>query len=208
MDSFSSYFEYALRCVCGIPKITIEGTPEDWRRIRARAEVLATYDLEWWVSRLRPILDEFVLAADRQPTPEFWKGIYKPSSSYGSQVATGWITDLFPYLGDAPRRRRSYVFEHDRNGWALPIDKGVKTKNRAFGLGFGLPSATSVSLGSFPSGLSSAPVKLLFNDGSSTDVDLVAGFFAVRQNPSDLTLSPHIGWCVTEPPPKKRVLIR
>jgi hypothetical protein len=68
-------------------------------------------------------------------------------------------------------------------------------------------SGKGVRLGGFPSGLSSAPVKVSFNDGSCTDVDLVAGFFAVQQNPSNLTLSPLIGWCVAEPPPKKSMMI-
>ena len=68
-------------------------------------------------------------------------------------------------------------------------------------------SNKGVRLGGFPSGLSSAPVRVLFEDGSRTDVDLVAGFLAVRQNPLDLTLSPLIGWCVAEPPPKKPVMI-
>jgi hypothetical protein len=49
MNSFSVYFTYAINCVCGIPKITIEGTPEDWRRIRSRVEVIETYGLEWWL---------------------------------------------------------------------------------------------------------------------------------------------------------------
>jgi len=95
MDTFASYFDYAMMCVCGIPKITIEGSLDDWQRIRARVEVLSTYELEWWVSRLRPILDEFVLTAGGYPTPEFWKAIYKPEKAYGDEGATGWITDLF-----------------------------------------------------------------------------------------------------------------
>jgi hypothetical protein len=78
MDSFSRYFTYFMGCICGIPKITIQGTADDWQRVRARVEVIATYGLEWWVSRLRPILDEFVLAADGHPTEGFWKAIYKP----------------------------------------------------------------------------------------------------------------------------------
>jgi hypothetical protein len=53
----------------------------------------------------------------------------------------------------------------------------------------------------------SVPVTVSFQDGSSIDVDLVAGFFAVQQNTSDLNLSPLIGWCVTEPPPKTPVMI-
>jgi hypothetical protein len=36
MDTFSSYFTYDMSCVCGVPKITQEGTSSDWRRIRAR----------------------------------------------------------------------------------------------------------------------------------------------------------------------------
>jgi hypothetical protein len=203
MDTFASYFEYHLWCVCGIPQITIDGTPEDWQRIRSRVEVLATYDLEWWVSRLRPILDEFVMAATGHPTREFWQAIYKPAKAYGDEVVTGWITDLFPYLGDAPDRRRNHALEYDRHEWALPVDKGIETKNHVFN-----PlSGKGVGLKAFPSGLSSAPVKVLCRGGSRTDVDLVAGFFALQQNLSDLTLSPVIGWCVTEPVPKTPVMI-
>jgi hypothetical protein len=203
MDTFSSYFTYLMQCVCGIPKITITGTPEDWRRILARVEVLETYGLEWWVSRLRPILNEFVLAADRNPTLEFWKAIYKPARAYGDEVVTGWVADLFPYLGDAPNRRRSHVFEHERREWALPIDQGVETKN----LSFDASSGKGVRTASFPSGLSSAPVKLRIKDEPEFILDFVAGFFAVDQNPSDLSLSPVISWSVTEPPPKVPVTI-
>jgi hypothetical protein len=203
MDSFSSYFKYEMVCVCGIPKITILGSVGDWERIRARVDVLDTYSLGWWVSRLRPVLDEFILAAQGRPTGEFWKAIYKPVRAYGSEVATGWITDLFPYLGDAPGRRRNHVFEQDRHDWALPVDKGVKMAN----FPISPLSNKGVRLGSFPSGISSAPVKVRFRDGSSSDVDVVAGFLGVEQNPSDLSLAPVISWSVTEPRPKTPVMI-
>jgi hypothetical protein len=192
MDSFSCYFDYCLNCVCGIPRITIEGTPEDWRSIRARVEVLATYDLEWWVTRLLPILDEFLLAAEGRPTQEFWQAIYKPKKAYGDTVATGWVNDLFPYLGDAPQRHRNYVFQHDRQDWALTVDQGIDTE-----VDFYRPQK-GVGLNSFPSGLSSAQVTVSFRDGSQKEVDLVAGYLAVVQNSLDLTLSPFISWCAVE----------
>jgi hypothetical protein len=196
MDSFSSYFTYFMDCICGIPKIAIEGSLEDWQRIRARVEVLETYGLGWWVSRLRPILDEFVLTASGHPTLEFWKAIYKPAHAYGGDVATGWITDLFPYLGDAPGRHRNHVFRHERREWALTVDEGVSTSQ------FFSPLASKgVQPASFPSGLSSVPVRVRLQDGSGCKVDLVAGFFAVRQNPLDFALSPIIGWSVTQPAP-------
>jgi hypothetical protein len=202
MDCFSSYFTYAMNCICGIPKITVEGSLDDWQRIRARVEVIETFGLGWWVSRLRPILDEFVLAAGGHPTRGFWKAIYKPEKAYGDDVATGWIADLFPYIGDAPGRRQNHVFEHDRHDWALPVDQGVKTNNRPLN-----PMSKGVGLASFPSGLSSVPIKVRFNNGSACELDLVAGFFAVEQNPSDTALSPVIGWSVAEPPPKTPVTL-
>jgi len=203
MDCFSSYFTYALACVCGIPKVTVEGTLADWQRIRARVEVLATYGLEWWVSRLRPILDEFVHAAEGHPTLEFWKAIYKPREVYGGEVVTGWVADLFPYLGDAPKRRRNHVFDHERHGWALAVDQGVETKSPFFD-----PlSRAGVGLTGFPSGLSSARIKVSLNDGSRQELDLVAGFLAVQQELSDLALAPHIGWCVAELPPQNPVMV-
>lgn len=191
MDTFSSYFEYEMRCVCGIPKITLEGTVEDWQRIRARVEVLATYDLEWWVARLRPILDEFVRAADGHPTAEFWKAIYKPEYAYGVDLATGWITDLFPYLRDAPERRRNHVFEFQRHRWALPAAKAR---------GPFAEDSKGVGLKGFPSGLSSVPIEVRFTDGSERKMELVAGFFAVKQD-SELAIAPLIAWCVADLPP-------
>ena len=203
MDCFSSYFTYSMMCICGIPKITIEGTAADWERIRARVEVIATYGLEWWVCRLRPILDEFVLAAEGHPTAEFWQAIYKPKDAYGDKVVTGWVADLFPYLGDAPDRRRNHVFQHDRQNWALTVDQGVETARPQFDplirMGVGLKG--------FPSGLSSARIKVSFMNGSQMDLDLVAGFLAVKQDLSDLALAPHISWCVAEPPPQKPGMI-
>jgi hypothetical protein len=182
MDSYSNYFTYRMGCICGIPKITLTGTPDDWQSIRERVEVLETYDLGWWVSRLRPILDEFVAAANGHPTQDFWKSIYKPARAYAALNCTGWIVDLFPYLGDPPRRRRNEALLHQREDWTLPLAGGVCTDQ-------------------FPSGLTSVPVKMDFPNSLNHECALVAGFFGMEQNPSDLSLSPLIGWSVAEPAP-------
>jgi hypothetical protein len=183
MDTFERYFEYQMMCICGIPEVTLQGTPDDWRRMRARIEVLATFGLDWWVSRLRPVLDEFVRSADGKPDRDFWKAIYKPKAVYGGESATGWIADLFPYLRDAPERLRNPVFETPRTAWMVPVAKGIG------------PSA-------FPSGLSRAPVKLAFVDGSEGGVDLLAGFLGVGQNPEDNALYPIISWSVMKSLPQ------
>jgi hypothetical protein len=204
MDSFSSYFTYFVGCVCGIPKITIEGTPDDWQRMRARVEVLATYGLEWWVSRLRTILDEFVRAAEGRPNQEFWRAIYKPKSAYAQYMVTGWIADLFPYLGDPPERRRNPLYESDQRNWAVPVDYSIDTR---FYPAFNNSTDSGVSSAAFPSGISSARVKVSFPDKTQTELDLLGGFLAIKQDPPDLALSPLISWCAAELPPQEPVTV-
>jgi hypothetical protein len=203
MDSYSSYFHYMIRCICGIPRITVTGSLEDWRRIRARVEVLETYDLGWWVARLRPILDEFIRTVMGVPNPEFWQAIYKPKATYGATCVTGWIADLFPYLNDAPDRRRNHIFAYEREDWAIPVEKGVETGRSMFDL----EARKGVSTRTFPSGLSSVPLSLSLPDGSTRDLDLVAGYFAVEQAPVDFSLSPVISWSVTAQAPGTPILI-
>lgn len=98
MDVYSHYFDYYLYCVCGIPEVTLLGTPDDWRRIRERIEVLAELDLEFWTRSLVPIAQAFVDAASGRPDLAFWRRIYKPRDAYGGDVITGWSARLYPYL--------------------------------------------------------------------------------------------------------------
>jgi hypothetical protein len=190
MDSLGEYFEYSASSVCGIPAITLSGTIGDWERIRARVEVLATYGLEWWVSRLRPILDEFIETAKGRPNRNFWQAIYKPTEEYFQELATGWIADLFPYLGDPPRRRRNGVFESKRSGWLLVSEAMDGTLRPSLGY--------SPRTKDFPSGLCSVPVTLTRTGHFECKVELIAGFVGVEQLP-DLALAPVISWALAEP---------
>jgi Domain of unknown function (DUF4419) len=194
MDTYSAYFDYEMHCICGIPVVALTGNLLDWQRMRDRIEVLETYKLGWWVARLRPILEEFVQTIKGHPNREFWQAIYKPKKAYDATLVTGWITDLFPYLGDPPQRRRSQVFDWDRENW-LPAPVRPATP------GFRSASSKLEGVGTnwFPSGLSSVPFELRFPDDSTRMLDLVAGFFGTEQGPEDLALSPVIGWCVAEP---------
>jgi hypothetical protein len=43
MDTFQGYFEYETRAGCGIPEITLLGTPEDWRSMIPRVKHLSEF---------------------------------------------------------------------------------------------------------------------------------------------------------------------
>lgn len=98
LDAYSPYFSLWMQCVCGIPEITLTGTVEDWRTIRARIDVIAELDLETWCKSLRPIADQFVRAAGGDVDVKFWRRIYNPVDAYGGSVITGWSARFYPYL--------------------------------------------------------------------------------------------------------------
>jgi hypothetical protein len=203
MDTYQRYFDYTMHCVCGIPNITLQGTPDDWQRVRDRIEVLATYDLGWWTSRLAPILDQFVATSKGDPDSSFWQAIYKPKKVYVTDMATGWIADLFPYLFgaptrqatdwaregrglcDSPARYRNHILGKERTNWLPPDTRGPMT-------------SAGVSLKAFPSGLSRAPVTAELPGGSKVKIELLAGFLGASQSPEDNALSPIISWAVVQ----------
>ena len=68
METCKSYFNYIVMYLsCGIPSITLTGTPEDWQSILDRTRKLRAYGIDWWVDDLEPILEEFVKASNGNP---------------------------------------------------------------------------------------------------------------------------------------------
>lgn len=110
MESVKKYFKYVLHYMgCGIPDVTLLGTPEDWKEIRSRIARLDDLDLGWWRKKLEPVLDEFVKASQGNVNRGFWLDMvneYSPSrASKGGcgGVGTipaqynGWFTVFFPF---------------------------------------------------------------------------------------------------------------
>lgn len=101
METVKPYLEFIIiRVVCGIPEITLEGTPEDWEKVLDKAQKLKGYELEWWISELEPLLNEFVKASKGEVNKEFWRNMFKCHSQekYGApDIIDGWIVKFFPY---------------------------------------------------------------------------------------------------------------
>lgn len=107
MESVKSYFEYIVYYVgCGIPSITLKGTPDDWRLVQEKTRRLEAYGLGQWTKDLEPILTEFVHAAEGKPNQSFWQDMVKRhrvdelkggicSPDIPTQL-DGWLLKLFP----------------------------------------------------------------------------------------------------------------
>ena len=181
LDAYSPYFGYWMIGVCGIPSITLTGTPDDWRRIRVRIDDLPRFGLEHWCRSLVPITDEFVRAAEGAPDTAFWQRIYNPVDAYGGEIVTGWITRFYPYLD---------------------FLRGSPVPNPMLDLPVGEPRDNTdqgITTDTVPATLCRAVINV--NDRSDISaVALDAGLVGVTQH-EDGALEPVAGWAVVAAPP-------
>ena len=107
METVKSYFQFIIRrMVCGIPTITIIGTSEDWQQVLDKTLHLKSYGLGRWINSIKPILTEFINAAQGHPNQRFWQSIVKKRKAdelrYGGGCSPhktkldGWLLKLFP----------------------------------------------------------------------------------------------------------------
>jgi hypothetical protein len=178
LDAVQSYFEYTVGSLCGIPRVTLLGTADDWADMRQRVRVLGELDLAWWAEALDPVLAEMENTARGKPSVDFWQRAYKLQLASGGEAISGWVNALFPYTGD----------------------RG-KSPNRWFTLGEDADELDLPKLRDFPCGLVSAPFtwRLLTGD---RPMRLVAGFMGVSESANG-ALSPAIGWAVTPAMPER-----
>ena len=113
MSAVKPYFNYeVIYLVCGIPDITLTGTPDDWRLVREKAARLRGYGIDWWLDDLEPILEQFVKASEGQADTAFWQNMVKTkrpneirfNSCNGSDITQfdGWFLKFYPYDQKGP----------------------------------------------------------------------------------------------------------
>ncbi|MEN0060821.1 MAG: DUF4419 domain-containing protein [Myxococcota bacterium] len=98
--AFKRYYDYVLRCICGIPAVELRGTVDDWHALRAWVTRQTAEGLEGWLEAMRGHADQWVASREGEPDVDYWRSIYKDQKVYGASKFRGWIADLFPYLGD------------------------------------------------------------------------------------------------------------
>lgn len=178
MDVVKPFFEYkAIYAVCGIPSITLTGTPDDWRRVLAKTQALDAFGMVWWTSEIVPILEEFVKAAEGQPDYWFWKDIVKKTRPRKIQ-------------GPVCARHQPRMTKFD--GWFLkffPYDNKGRTPNKVKITQTMLPETVVVPF----------KYQVVTLDGvvlEETPLELVAGIVGVIEDPVNYSMTPKIGWFV------------
>lgn len=169
MKTVEPYFEFVVMYIaCGIPEITLEGTPKDWKKVLNKARQLKTYGLEWWISELEFVLEEFVKASKGNIDKDFWRNMFKyhTQKKYGApNIIDGWIVKFFPY--DKDGKKNSLQQLEGTN--SLP-EEIVKVD---------------------------VEYLEVYNDTMiKTPLEIWAGFVGLKQNTDNFALRPQIGWMV------------
>ncbi|MCR5821265.1 MAG: DUF4419 domain-containing protein [Bacteroidaceae bacterium] len=166
-----------MRLSCGIPSITVKGTPDDWKSVLEKTKQLEAYGLGKWTKSLEPILQEFIRASEGKPNQQFWKYMVKQQptkklkgggcSMDKPTELDGWFLKLFP----------------DENGETLdstPHTKNMPSDIVVVGFKYQIVDYVTGAV------LSDAPMELR------------AGFIGAEEDPKTNTQTPKIGWLVNE----------
>jgi len=175
MDAMSNYFEFEVTTKCGIPEIYLEGSLNDWEKIKENIQKLKGYNIDNWIISLNPIIDEFINAKKGIINHEFWDSIYRLNGMCGGPYINGWLIKLFPYLNTTSDKPRINNY----------IDK---EPNRSF---------SDLKPNDFYNGVSQADF-IWDDNGSIFKMEFIAGFIGVKQDKTTLALRPEIGWAVKD----------
>ena len=218
-----SYFTYATMTACGFPSVTLEGSEDDWRALKARAAKLAQFDLGWWTQHLLPFLDQFIETSAGRPDKDFWCNFYKlraPGS--GQAYIHGHIITLFPYFGkQRPTKQRliddfgNYIRSQNYNNRLSTEQIEAKIKSFASTLKddsgqlqntlrrnpyigrTDLTQREGMTTADISTNMNSAPMIWDYH-GRILQMELLAGFIGSTQDPVTLAIRPKIGWAIRE----------
>ena len=123
MSGMKQYFVYkALMAGCGISNITLEGSLQDWEKIKSKCEFLSTKGLEWYTKHLIPIINNIIETKKYYTTKgelnteliEFWKRMIRLKGKgdlYDPHMVNGWIVKFIPNLSNESPEVYEEIYE-------------------------------------------------------------------------------------------------
>ena len=178
MSAMKHYFKYeVLGGGCGISYITLEGSLEDWEKIKSKLEYLTNFALKWWTKELIPIINNIIETKKylkknksiNDDQVQFWKTMIRIKGKgdiYDPHILNGWIIKFIPNLDDVNHPK---LYEELKE--------------------------TEV-----PDQIISCPLKIIEVSPLGYKIiyncDIASGFFGMIQNKKNLTVRPVIGCAI------------
>ena len=178
MSAMKQYFIYrVVMYVCGISKITLEGSLEDWEKIKKKLEFFSKeeFGLDWWTKHLIPIIDNIIETKKcynqnkdiDNKLRSFWKDMIrlKKGGCYRPTVIDGWIVKFIPNLSESTPMINECLKDSD-----------------------------------IPDQIISCPLKLIFIDAKNNEIEydcsLASGFYGMIQDENTFNVKPVIGYSI------------
>ncbi|WMX12345.1 DUF4419 domain-containing protein [Aureispira sp. CCB-E] len=171
MDSMSTYFEFELLTLCGIPKIELKGTIKDYQLIQEKSKYLSRFGLEWWLEEVNQVLSKIIDALNGDIDLTFWRSIYSFESKSGAPSnVSGWICKFFPFIKNADQ------------AW-VKNPNITNTENNP------------IPLNAFPSGKSIVPFTWKYLN-QCFEMEFISGFIGIKENLNTKFLETEINWVI------------
>ncbi|KAN0019394.1 hypothetical protein ACTFIU_002602 [Dictyostelium citrinum] len=178
MSITKKYFYYSISSNCGLPKVTLNGSVDDWINLKERAIRLKEFNnkedhMNKWLGYLLPVLDNFIESSRGNPDKEWWNKIVDYRSRSGGGILTGWLSVFCVFDDDGNFQ--------DNSSTALCRDKSETIWPK-------------VSENYIPYGYTSTPISLTDFDGTKYNSTIYSGH--LTQKIDGTKISPLIDWLI------------
>jgi hypothetical protein len=203
MNTLKEYFSYSMMLGCGISKVIMEGTKEDWKKLNDTYQYFKNFFAEtelnvWFVHfdiimnnllKMRELQDEGEVDATDE-LKEFWLRVicYVPQGSGYQTILGGWVRLLTPYSTS------NEIIGLNKPILCLDLNKSRPEYSRNYSQQDVLARYyAATDWASLQKSLIITPAELYDYDETLYDVEFVSGFYPPVER-EDGTISTNIGF--------------
>lgn len=212
MNTLKEYFSCTMVLGCGIPSIILEGTQEDWNKLKEIYEYFKSFsydsELKNWYNHFDVIFNMFIEMrqlktngeVDENNTPHHIKELFKrvisyvPEGSGGDKILGGWIRLFCPYSN-----QNKVIGGLDKPIACLDITKNEPSDDMDYYKWQNVMREFYLASdwGSISTSFIISPAKLIDYHETEYKVEFYSGFYTPHLNNND-EVEMNIGLCMTE----------